>query len=93
MPNCYESNLVLEPLSSRRRAGWTTVILYFHGGAYVMGEGRPSDAQFSATMLTEQLNASILFPSYRLLSNQECAFAVALQDAISIQALVNVVCM
>lgn len=62
----------------------TTVILHFHGGAYVMGEGRPSDVQFSATMLTEHLNSSVvLFPSYRLSSNQDCAFPAALQDAIT----------
>lgn len=61
----------------------TNVILHFHGGAYVMGEGRPSDVKFSATLLTEQLNSSVLFPSYRLSSNQDCAFPAALQDAIT----------
>lgn len=62
----------------------TTVILHFHGGAYVMGEGRPADVKFSARMLTEQINSSVvLFPSYRLSSNQDCAFPAALQDAIT----------
>lgn len=63
--------------------GEQTVILHFHGGAYVMGEGRPSDVKFSATTLTEHLNSTVLFPSYRLSSNQDCAFPAALQDAIT----------
>lgn len=60
-----------------------TIILHFHGGAYVMGEGRPSDVQFTATTLTKLLDAKVLFPSYRLSSNPNCAFPAALQDAIT----------
>ncbi|MCJ1261268.1 hypothetical protein MMC22_001132 [Lobaria immixta] len=60
-----------------------TILLHFHGGAYAMGEGRPSDVEFSATTLVKNLNAKALFISYRLASNEGCHFPAALQDAVT----------
>lgn len=62
-----------------------TVILHFHGGAYTMGEGRPSDVEFLATTLIKNLNikARVLCLSYRLASNESCHFPAALQDAVT----------
>ena len=60
-----------------------TVILHFHGGAYAIGEGRPSDVEFAARTLIKHLKAKVLFPSYRLASNPGCHFPAALQDAVT----------
>lgn len=62
-----------------------TVILHFHGGAYTMGEGRPSDVEFLATTLIKNLKikAKVLCLSYRLASNESCHFPAALQDAVT----------
>lgn len=62
----------------------TTVILHFHGGAYVTGEGRPADVEFLATTLVKNIdNAKALLISYRLSSNENCHFPAALQDAVT----------
>ena len=60
-----------------------TVLLHFHGGAYAIGEGRPSDVEFLATTLVKNLDAKALFLSYRLASNEGCHFPAALQDAVT----------
>ena len=60
-----------------------TVVLHFHGGAYVVIEGRSGDVDFGAKQLTEHLNAKALFLSYRLASNPHCHFPAALQDAVT----------
>lgn len=60
-----------------------TVLLHFHGGAYVMGEGRSSDVDFCAATLVNHLKAKALFLSYRLASNENCHFPAALQDAVT----------
>lgn len=59
------------------------VVLHFHGGAYVTGEGRPGDIAFSATTLVKFLSAKALLLSYRLSSNKDCHFPAALQDAVT----------
>ena len=59
------------------------VILHFHGGALVMGEGRPGDVDFAANLLVKTLDAKAFFPSYRLASNDHCHFPAALQDAVT----------
>lgn len=59
------------------------VLLHFHGGAYVMWEGRPSDVEFSATTLVKNLDVKGLFSSYRLASNDGGHFPAALQDALT----------
>ncbi|PIA94788.1 hypothetical protein CB0940_08038 [Cercospora beticola] len=67
------------------------VILHFHGGAYVIGDGRKKDAAFAATTLRNNTDAKFVFcPQYRLSSNPGCRFPAALQDAItSYSYLVN----
>ena len=61
-----------------------TVIIHFHGGAYVIGDGRHQDAGFAATTLLRHTEASHVFaPQYRLSSNPDGHFPAALQDAIT----------
>lgn len=60
----------------------TRVVLYFHGGAFVIGEGR-ADARFPATTLATNLKAKVFSLSYRLSSNPNCQFPAALQDAVT----------
>ncbi|KAF2207039.1 hypothetical protein CERZMDRAFT_115390 [Cercospora zeae-maydis SCOH1-5] len=60
------------------------VMLHFHGGAYVIGDGRKKDAAFAATTLRTHTDATYIFcPQYRLSSNPGCRFPAALQDAIT----------
>lgn len=60
------------------------VILHFHGGAYVIGDGRKKDAAFAAKTLRDNTDATYVFcPQYRLSSNPGCRFPAALQDAIT----------
>lgn len=60
------------------------VILHFHGGAYVIGDGRTKDAGFAAKTLIAETDATHVFaPQYRLSSNPGCRFPAALQDAIT----------
>ena len=58
------------------------VVLYFHGGAFVVGEGRSWSA-FPGKNLAENLKANVLSLSYRLSSNLGCQFPAALQDAVT----------
>lgn len=60
----------------------TKVVLYFHGGAFVVGEGR-ADARFPATTLATNLKAKVFSLSYRLSSSRTCQFPAALQDAVT----------
>ena len=60
-----------------------TIVLYLHGGAFVMGEGRTSSSGFVANILATNLNASVLSICYRLSCNPNCEFPAALQDAVS----------
>lgn len=60
------------------------VILHFHGGAYVIGDGRKSDAGFAAKTLIAGTGVSHVFcPQYRLACNPGGRFPAALQDAIT----------
>lgn len=60
-----------------------TVVLYLHGGAFVMGEGRTAQSALAANTLTTHLKATILSVCYRLSCNPNCEFPAALQDAVS----------
>ena len=60
-----------------------TVVLYFHGGALVMGDGRTIESGFAANTLITNLKATVLSISYRLSSNPNGKFPAALQDAVS----------
>lgn len=65
--------------------GAQTVVLHFHGGAYVTGQGRTSDnIRVGAGILAKHLKAKVLCPSYRLASNENGGFPAALQDAITV---------
>ena len=60
-----------------------TVVLYIHGGAFVMGEGRTAQSEFAANRLIKNLKATVLSICYRLSCNPNCEFPAALQDAVS----------
>ena len=59
------------------------VVLYFHGGAFVIGTGRPGVSGFAAATLAKSFNAKVLSFSYRLSSSPNCHFPAALQDAVT----------
>jgi acetyl esterase/lipase len=73
--------------------GKEEVVLHFHGGAFVVGDGRKDDAGPLAKTILDNTPATHVFcPQYRLSSNPLGRFPAALQDAItSIQHLVQVV--
>ncbi len=62
-----------------------TVMLHFHGGAYTMGTGRPTDVAYLASTLIQnlQIKAKALCISYRLASNEGGHFPAAFQDAVT----------
>jgi acetyl esterase/lipase len=58
--------------------------LHFHGGAYVIGDGRTADAGFAAkTLLANTPVTHVFAPQYRLASNPGGRFPAFLQDGIS----------
>lgn len=59
------------------------IILHFHGGAYAICEGSEGDSGYAANLLVAYAGAKVLFPSYRLSSNQGGRFPASLQDAIT----------
>ncbi|KAF1809760.1 alpha/beta-hydrolase [Eremomyces bilateralis CBS 781.70] len=60
------------------------VVLNFHGGGYVIGDGRTKDAGFTAATLLKTTPAKYVFcPQYRLASNPDSRFPAAVQDAIT----------
>ena len=60
------------------------VVLHFHGGAYVVGDGRIKDAGFAAKTFLENTPVDhVLCPQYRLASNSGGRFPAFLQDGIT----------
>ena len=60
------------------------VVLYFHGGGFVIGEGRSAVTGFAASKLAKAFrNAKVLSFSYRLSSNPNSQFPAAVQDAVT----------
>ncbi|KAM0328886.1 hypothetical protein ACHAQA_005302 [Verticillium albo-atrum] len=60
------------------------VVLHFHGGAYVMGDGRDADTGFIAQNLLQNTPCThVLTPQYRLSNNLGGRFPAALQDGLS----------
>ena len=57
------------------------VVLYCHGGAFVLGEGRSG---FALKTLSEKLDAEVFSLSYRLSSNPGNEFPAALQDLVTV---------
>ncbi|KAI1823761.1 FAD/NAD(P)-binding domain-containing protein [Xylaria intraflava] len=62
----------------------TTVALHFHGGAFVIGLGRDSDAGYLARSLVRHMGCThVCAPQYRLSSPKGGRFPAALQDAVT----------
>jgi acetyl esterase/lipase len=60
------------------------IILHFHGGSYVMGDGRTKSTGFLARNLLDSTSALYVFcPQYRLSGQPQGRFPAQLQDAIS----------
>lgn len=59
------------------------IVLYFHGGAFVIGDGRIAVSGFAAATLAKSFDAKVLSFSYRLSSSPKCHFPAALQDAVT----------
>ncbi|GAP87190.1 putative sterigmatocystin biosynthesis lipase esterase stci [Rosellinia necatrix] len=61
-----------------------TVVLHFHGGAFVIGDGRDQDTGYLARTLVKQMGcAHVCTPQYRLSSHKGGQFPAALQDALT----------
>jgi len=68
----------------RSQADSADVVMHFHGGAYVIGNGRDEDIGFAAkTFLKHGRVTHVFTPQYRLSSNAGGRFPAALQDAIT----------
>ncbi|TPX16118.1 uncharacterized protein E0L32_004113 [Thyridium curvatum] len=62
-----------------------TVVLHFHGGAYVIGNGRDEDTGFLAgTFLRHMGCTHVCTPQYRLASGENGRFPAPLQDALTV---------
>lgn len=72
----------------------TTVVLHFHGGAFVIGDGRDHDTGFLAATLVKQFGLArggalpppttyVVTPQYRLCCRPGSHFPAALQDAVT----------
>ncbi|PKS13146.1 hypothetical protein jhhlp_000488 [Lomentospora prolificans] len=60
------------------------VALHFHGGAYVIGDGRDGDTGFLIqTLLNHGGFTHVFTPQYRLSNRPDGRFPAALQDAVS----------
>ncbi|KAI9036887.1 alpha/beta hydrolase [Aspergillus affinis] len=60
------------------------IILHFHGGSYILGDGRTSSCGFLAKSFLENTPAShVLCPQYRLATHKGGRFPAQLQDAIT----------
>lgn len=61
-----------------------TVALHFHGGAFVIGDGRDGDAGFISRALLRHTGCThVCSPQYRLSSHKGCPFPAQLQDALT----------
>jgi acetyl esterase/lipase len=60
------------------------VVLHFHGGGYVIGNGRDEDTGFLAKTLVRHLGCThVCTPQYRLSSSSNGHFPAPLQDALT----------
>jgi len=97
-PSSYYTGIVLKDETLKPRAlggtwypaplakytGSEDVVLHFHGGAFVIGDGRKEDNGHLATTIINNTPATHAFcPQYRLSSNPGGQFPAALQDAIT----------
>ncbi|KAL4772076.1 Alpha/Beta hydrolase protein [Aspergillus nidulans var. acristatus] len=61
-------------------------VVHFHGGAFVLGGARPTDAFCSGPIaLSKRLDCPVLMPQYRLSNSRDrtTCFPAALQDAVT----------
>ncbi|KAL8918197.1 MAG: hypothetical protein Q9172_005526 [Xanthocarpia lactea] len=72
-PNLYEPKV-----DSKK-----TVVLHFHGGAYVLGGVRPDEGGWGPHLLAITIDGLVLSPQYRLSSQFKGRFPAALQDSIT----------
>lgn len=70
------------------------VVLHFHGGSFIMGDGRTSSCHFLAkNFLSHTPSAYVFSPQYRLAGDPKGRFPAQLQDAISAYSyLVHTLC-
>lgn len=60
------------------------VVLHFHGGSYIIGDGRTSSCKYLANSVLENTPTSHVFSiQYRLARNRNSRFPAQLQDAIT----------
>lgn len=72
------------PALLQKFTGAEEVAIHFHGGAFVVGDGRKEATAFLAkTILAETPATHVFCPQYRLSSNPLGRFPAALQDAIT----------
>lgn len=62
----------------------TTFVLHFHGGGFVIGDGRDHDTGLLAKCLLRNLKCDFVFtPQYRLASGKGGEFPAPIQDALT----------
>lgn len=72
------------PTAAEIAQGSIDVVCHFHGGAFVIGDGRDADTGFLAkTMLKHARVTHVFTPNYRLSSNPGGRFPAAFQDTIT----------
>jgi acetyl esterase/lipase len=59
------------------------VVIYFHGGAYVLGGVREYEGGWGPRVLSKSMGCPVLLPQYRLSVEENASFPAALQDAIT----------
>ncbi|KAB8297784.1 hypothetical protein EYC80_001583 [Monilinia laxa] len=68
----------------------STIVLHFHGGAFMYGDGRTKTCGFAAKILGRHLGDYAFFPQYRLAGGngkggrRKGYFPAALQDAVTV---------
>ncbi|ETS75779.1 hypothetical protein PFICI_12723 [Pestalotiopsis fici W106-1] len=71
------------PNTEKLGAG-TTFVLHFHGGGFVIGDGRDHDTGLLAQCLLRNLKCDFVFtPQYRLSSSKGGEFPAPIQDALT----------
>ncbi|KAI0808698.1 FAD/NAD(P)-binding domain-containing protein [Xylaria sp. FL0064] len=62
----------------------STIVLHFHGGAFVIGDGRDHDTGYLARTLVRHMGCThVCTPQYRLATLKGGQFPAALQDALT----------
>ncbi|KAI1421791.1 FAD/NAD(P)-binding domain-containing protein [Xylaria sp. FL1777] len=72
------------PPSAAATSQRTTVALHFHGGAFVIGDGRDHDTGYLAQTFIRHMGCTyVCTPQYRLSNHKGGQFPAALQDALT----------